>query len=269
MYVGIRAHDLPERDIVSLSEKLAEMDIREIQLALPKSIEGIDFYTGGFTPMLARGIKKELQRNDISIAVLGCYISPSLEDERARQGEIDIFTEGLKYAKYLDADMVGTETPGCSSEKFKSEEAYAITVDSIKKMVSAAEKLGVRIGLEGVFCNPIYSPERMDRLLKEVDSPNLAVIFDPVNLITAENYKEQRQLIDKAFSLYGGKIEAIHLKDFNITDGKKVEVKTFDGIFDYKYLIEKIKAEKPYLPILIEGENQEAFPNIREKLMSV
>ena len=269
MYVGIRAHDLPERDIISLSEKLSKLDIREIQLALPKSIDNIDFGAGRFSPLLARTLKKELSKNDINISVLGCYINLSTEDESARQKEIDRFIEGLKYAKYMYADMVGTESPGYNPEKIQSEEAYALTLDSLRKMVSAAEKLGVRIGIEGVVVHPLYSVEQMARLLKDINSPNLAVIFDPVNLITIENYKEQREIIDKAFSLYGDKIEAIHIKDFNISDGKKLDVKMFNGIFDYKYLVEKIKAEKPYLPILVEGECEASFTNIREKLLSV
>ena len=269
MYVGMRAHDLPERDIVSLSEKLLKMDIREIQLALPKSVENIDFATGKFTPMLARTIKKELSKNDISIAVLGCYINLSLEDEAARQKEIDRFIEGLKYAKYMNADMVGTETGGYNPQEIHSDAAYYVLVDSVSKMVSAAEKLGVRIGLEGVAYHVLSTPEKMQRLLNDIKSPNLAVIFDPVNLITIDNYKNQHEIIDKAFSMYGDKIEAIHLKDFNVLDGKLTGVKIFDGIFDYKYLIEKIKAEKPYLPVLLEGESQETFPNIRKRLMNI
>ena len=269
MLIGIRAHDLPERDITSLSQKLFKLGITEIQLALPKSIDNIDFSTGKFTPMLARNLKTELSKNNISIAVLGCYINLSTEDESARNKEIDRFVENLKYAKYMNADMVGTETGGYSPEKIHSEEAYAVMLDSVKKMVSAAEKLGVRVGIEGVSAHPLSTPEKMYRLMNDIKSPNLAVIFDPVNLITPENYKEQHKITDKAFSLYGDKIEAIHLKDFDIKNGEKIEAKIFDGIFDHQYLIEKIKTEKPHLPILLECESQETYPIVKEKLMGL
>lgn len=53
------------------------------------------------------------------------------------------------------------------------------------------------------------------RVLKEVDSPNLQILFDPVNILDAENYTRDA-LIAQMLDAVGEDIAAIHLKDFVI-----------------------------------------------------
>ena len=149
--IGMRAHDLPGDDIISLSDKIKELGIRTVQLALPKSIKNIDFSTGRFCPNLARYLKSELDRNRISVSVLGCYINPIYEE---REKDVAKFCEFLKYAKYMNADLVGTETGGIApADASVSNEAYEkfyqIFLDSLKKMIKTAESLGVRSALKG------------------------------------------------------------------------------------------------------------------------
>ena len=42
---------------------------------------------------------------------------------------------------------------------------------SMREIVAAAEKLGVIVGVEGVFNHTLYSPARMKRFLEDIDSP--------------------------------------------------------------------------------------------------
>lgn len=261
MNYGMRCHDIcPKGDIDTVLDAVKNNGIHQIQLALGKSIDGFDFNYGHYSPGLARMIRNKLEERDIHVAVLGCYINPTNPDEGARQAEVRKFIEHLKYARTIGADMVGTET-GRYDAAFNvvpytyTEGCYQLLLKSMREIVSAAEKLGVIVGVEAVHDHTLYSPEMMRRFLEDIDSPNVEAILDPVNLISAENYKDQDEVINKAFRLYGDRISVIHVKDFAIKDGKPVFANVGDGLFHYEPLMKNLKQDKPYTAMLLEESN--------------
>ena len=79
-----------------------------------------------------------------------------------KRQEVARFIEHLKYARIIGADMVGTETGRLSSDfrvtpETYSEDGYQLLLKSMREIVSAAEKLGVIVGVEGVFDHTLYS----------------------------------------------------------------------------------------------------------------
>ena len=76
-------------------------DIRQIQLAFGKSISDYDFTTGHYSSGFARTIARELEKNQIHVAVLGCYINPTNPIESRRQAEVARFIEHMKYARII------------------------------------------------------------------------------------------------------------------------------------------------------------------------
>lgn len=261
MNYGMRCHDIcPKGDIDTVLDAVKNNGIHQIQLALGKSIDGFDFNYGHYSPGLARMIRNKLEERDIHVAVLGCYINPTNPDEGARQAEVRKFIEHLKYARTIGADMVGTET-GRYDAAFNvvsytyTEGCYQLLLKSMREIVSAAEKLGVIVGVEAVHDHTLYSPEMMRRFLEDIDSPNVEAILDPVNLISAENYKDQDEVINKAFRLYGDRISVIHVKDFAIQDGEPVFANVGDGLFHYEPLMKNLKQDKPYTAMLLEESN--------------
>ena len=58
----------------------------------------------------------------------------------------------------------------------------------------------------------------MKRFLEDIDSPNVEVILDSVNLIHPDEVERQEEVIDKAFAYYGDRITMLHMKDF-VFDG--------------------------------------------------
>lgn len=250
MNVGFRAHDCAMGEIEKLSDRLAFMGVKNIQLALRKSLKTVDFSKVTFSPGFARHIKKELDKNNIHVTVLGSYINPILEDEDARREQVNLFIENLKYAKYIGADMVGTET-GNPPEGGR-EASYKILVKSIREIADAAEKLGVMFAVEGVYYGTLSTPEYMKRLIDDINSPNMLVIFDITNLLGVDNYQNQREIIDKAFNLYGDRIAAIHLKDFIVEDGRMKRTLFGKGLLDAEYLFSVLKERKPYIDTILE-----------------
>ena len=265
MNYGMRCHDIcPKGTMDEVFDAVKANGIHQIQLALGKSISGYDFNYGHYSPGFGRTIGQKLKERDIHVAVLGCYINPTNPDEKMRQAEVRKFIEHLKYAKAIGADMVGTET-GRYDADFKvvpytyTEGCYQLLLKSMREIVSAAEKLGVIVGIEAVHDHTLYCPEMMRRFLEDMNSPNVEAILDPVNLISAENYQNQDEILEKAFKLYGDRISMIHIKDFVMTDGQPEFAYVGDGLFHYETLMKLLKKEKPYAAMLLENSNTERY----------
>ena len=176
------------------------------------------------------------------------------------------FIEHLKYARILGADMVGTETGRLDPDfnvtgETYTEDAYRLLLKSMKEIVSAAEKLGVIVGVEGVFNHTLYSPARMKRFLEDIDSPNVEVILDAVNLIHPDQVRpeQQKQVIDRAFSYYGDRISVLHVKDFVFDGEDQLFRHVGEGLFCYPPLMERVNEMKPHITMLLENSSRERF----------
>ena len=264
---GMRCHDICKpMALEGLFEKVKENGVTQIQLALSKSINNYDFSLGHYSAGFGNYIRTLLEKNDVHVAVLGCYINPTNPIESKRQAEVARFIEHLKYAKAIGADMVGTET-GRFDPNMKvtpesyTEEGYQLLLKSMRQIVSAAEKLGVIVGVEGVFDHTLYSPARMKRFLEDIDSPNVEVILDAVNLIHPNEVEPQKQaqVIQKAFDYYGDRIGALHVKDFVFDGENQLFRHVGDGNFCYEPLLKLVKEKKPHVAMLFENSSPERY----------
>ena len=264
---GMRCHDLcPKMEMEQLFEEVKANGIRQIQLAFGKSISNYDFSVGHYSAGFARYVGSLLEKNDVHVAVLGCYINPTNPIESNRQAEVARFIEHLKYARMIGADMVGTETGRMDpnmrvNPESYTEDAYQLLLKSMREIVAAAEKLGVIVGVEGVFDHTLYSPARMKRFLEDIDSPNVEVILDAVNLIHPDQVdpEEQRQVIEKAFAYYGDRISALHVKDFVFEGQHQAFRHVGEGMFCYEPLMKLVKENKPHIAMLLENSSKERF----------
>ena len=209
MNYGMRCHDICQKGTMDeVFDAVKANGIHQIQLALGKSISGYDFNYGHYSPGFGRTIGQKLKERDIHVAVLGCYINPTNPDEKMRQAEVRKFIEHLKYAKAIGADMVGTET-GRYDADFKvvpytyTEGCYQLLLKSMREIVSAAEKLGVIVGIEAVHDHTLYCPEMMRRFLEDMNSPNVEAILDPVNLIVQKIIRTRMRFWKRHLSCMG------------------------------------------------------------------
>lgn len=160
--------------------------------------------------------------------------------------------------------MVGTET-GRLDPNMKvvpetfTETAYQLLLKSMREIVSAAEKLGVTVGVEGVFNHTLYSPAMMKRFLEDIDSPNVEVILDSVNLIHPEEVDCQEEVISKAFDYYGDKITMLHMKDFVFEGQDQIFRYVGEGLFHYEPLMKLLKEKKPHITMLLENSRKERY----------
>lgn len=266
MKIGVRAHDYGKLPVETLIEAIRQDGFSNIQLAIPKAIEGI----GGFdqiTPGLIQKIKAVCQQEQVEISVFGCYIEPSLVDETKRQAEVDKFLKGIEYAKQLDARCIGTETTRFNGTEEEREDAFQSLLKSVRTMVQKAEEVGIDIGIEPVAYHTLATPQLTKRLLDTINSPRLKVILDPVNLITVENIKNQESLWQECIELFGDKICAVHIKGIKVNSDNELEKSGLGECqVNFKSILREVITRDPEMPILRE-EAIPAIANLDQKFI--
>lgn len=254
---GVRAHDMGEAPFEELVHSIGEKGMGCMQFALKKSIYEFSVENEALTPGLAMMMKKVLHKNNVDIAVLGCYLNLATPDQEELKKTMDTYKAQIRFAKYIGCGVVGTET-GAVNTEYKpdplndTEEALEIFVKNLGEIVAYAEKTGVTVAIEPVYCHIVNTVEKARKVLDRIDSPNLQIILDPVNLLTVENHERQDEIMKEAFEKLGENIVAIHAKDFRIEGNQKLEVSAGEGGLNYPLLLSWLKEHKPYIHILLE-----------------
>jgi len=258
MRLGVRAHDFGKLPLDELAAQIARQGLSCVQLAPSKAIAGFDADAGRLSPGFAYHVREAFERHCIQIAVLGCYINLGDRDAAQRRPQLDRFKEYIRFARDFGCSIVGTETGSVNSDfsahpDNQGEAAFQTVLASVRELVREAEKFGVFVGIEGVERYVISSPRRLKRLVDEVDSPNLQIIFDPVNLLCAGNHHAQDEVTDEALALLGERICIVHAKDFTIEDERFQELPAGSGQLHYPRLMRWIKQHKPWVNVLLEN----------------
>ena len=262
MQLGIRLHDTKN---LPIEERIAEVHAMGFQcghLALGKVITEFSTEDAALTPGLAMYLKKIFEKNQVDIAVLGCYLNLAHPDPRQLEEIANRYLAHIRFASWLGCGVVGTET-GAPNETYTftpechTEEALKIFTENLRPIVEYAEKMGVVVAIEPVYRHIVCNPVRARRVLDEIGSPNLQIIFDPVNLLDMDNYMERKAIIEEAIDLLGPDIAVVHLKDFVVKDGSLVSLGCGKGQMDYSSILKFIKEKKPFIHATLEDTRPE------------
>jgi len=250
MIIGVRAHDYGKRSPADLFKAISDDGWKAVQLAFPKAIEGIDSFDD-VTPEITIETKTALDKNGVTVAVLGVYVDPGLVDEAKRKEQVRFLLNALPHAKALEAGCVGTET----TVRGENSDIRAL-YRSLEELLPEAERLGVNIGIEPVHRHTLHTPELARQMLRDFPSPNLKIIFDPLNLLTPDTIDTQNELWKRCIDCFGEYITAIHMKGASReldNNGMLADVPFTSSILDHEALFPLIKSLN--VPVLREGAN--------------
>lgn len=260
--LGIRGHDMEEAPFEEWVANIKKKGFCCTQLALKKAIHEFNVNNEAMTPGMAMYMRQIFAENKVDVSVLGCYLNLADPNQERLKKTMDTYKANIRFAALLGCGMVGTET-GAVNEEYKyeeanhSEEALEIFIKNCREIVKYAESMGVIFAIEPVYNHIVYDCKRARQVLDAINSPNLQIIFDPVNIISMDNYKNQDEILEEAFELLGEEIIAIHSKDFVVEDNKIVSKITGEGILNYDLLMSLVKTHKPLIHILLEGTKPE------------
>lgn len=275
LQLGIRLHDVAPG---TLEERLAiakEQGFTCAHLALGKV--GMPNETENLTPGYATYLRHIFEAAGIDIAVVGNYLNLANPDKDKLAAITDKYIAYMRFASLLGCSVVGTET-GAPNPEYKydkeachSEEALETFITNVRPVVKAAERFGVIFAIEPVYTHIVYNPQRARRVLDEVGSPNLQIIFDPVNLLHPDNLDRRDEVIEEAIDLFGRDVAIIHLKDYlrNEDGVSTTQLACGLGEMDYRAVLRFAKERKPYIQATMENtkpENAEAARKYIEDL---
>lgn len=257
MQFGIRLHDAVKAPVEERLRIVKEQGFTCAHVALSKVISENSVAPEALTPGYALYLKRLFDRNELDVAVLGCYLNLANPDPVQLKAIQDKYMANIRFAAHLGAGVVGTET-GAPNVEYKFEEAcwneesLQIFIKNLRPVVKYAEQMGVLMAIEPVVRHIVCNPVRARRVLDEIDSPNLRIILDPVNLLEIYNYEKQDEIIDEAIELLGKDVAVLHVKDFAIRDGKLVSVAVGQGQCHWDRIIPYMKKEKPFMHATLE-----------------
>lgn len=274
MQLGIRLHDIQKAPLEERLQIAKEQGFRCGHLALSKVISEYSVADSALTPGFACYLKRIFADAQLDVAVLGCYLNLANPNEESLKKNQARYLAHIRFASLLGAGVVGTETGAVNEayqyeERNHSDEALQIFIRNVKPVVEYAEKMGVVFAIEPVFKHIVCNPQRARQVLDAIQSPNLQIIFDPVNLLDISNYQDRVRIIHEAIEVLGKDIAVVHIKDFKVEDYALVSVAAGTGEMDYSEIIRFIKKEKPYVHVTLENTVPENAVAAREYIQGL
>ncbi|MCD8105153.1 MAG: sugar phosphate isomerase/epimerase [Lachnospiraceae bacterium] len=274
MQIGIRLHDVKEAPLAGRLRTAHEQGFACAHLALGKVISENPVDDGALTPGYAMYLRKLFAERQMDIAVLGCYLNLANPNPVSLKATTRRYLTSIRFASQLGAGVVGTET-GAPNEEYRfeeachSEEALELFIKNVRPVVEYAEKMGVILAIEPVYRHIVSTPKRARKVLDAIDSPNLQIIFDPVNLLDISNYQNSDELFAETIELLGEDVAVMHLKDYRVEGNQLISCAAGTGQMDYSRIIRFIKERKPYIHATLEDTVPENAVQAREYIQQL
>ena len=274
MQIGLRLHDAEKTSLDKMLINVKNQGFSCVHLALSK-IDGLPADIDALSPGYATWLRHRFEEAGLDIAVLGNYLNLAHPDKQKLKEIQKRYYAHLRFASLLGCSVVGTET-GAPNETYTydkaschSSEALGIFIENLKPVVECAEKMGVILAIEPVYKHIVYSPERARKVLDSINSPNLQIIFDPVNLLHPDNMDRRDEVIDNAIELLGSDIAILHLKDYVLEDGTMRCLGCGLGEMNYEKIIEYMVRKKPFIQATLENTTPQDAVSCREYIKSI
>lgn len=199
------------------------------------------------------------------VAVSGTVnlIHPDLE---VRQSGIDNLKPVIRSAPAIGAPVVTLCTGSRNAEDQwadhadnHSEEAWADLLTAIEQLVPVAEEAGLKLGVEPELANVINSAEAAKRLIDELQSDALTIVFDPANLFEIASLDEQQHIVAEGLERLAGYIGMAHAKD-RTEDGDFTAAG--QGVLDYPFFLGRLRDVGFDGPLVTHGLSADEAPGV-------
>lgn len=255
--LGMRLHDTPQMGLEERLSYIEKQGFTCAHVALSKVLGANESADMALTPGYANILRRMFAEHGIDFAVLGCYLNLANPDRRQLTEIQNRYMAHIRLAALAGCGVVGTETGAPNTEyrfvpECHTEEAFRSFLYGLKPVVRYAEQMGVIIGIEPVATHIVHTPKLARRMLDEIGSPNLQIIFDPVNLLYIQNYENREEILGEAMEILENEIAVAHIKDFRIENGQFVNAAAGTGMMDYRPILKFLKEKKPWIACTLE-----------------
>lgn len=215
--IGVRAHDFGKQEPHDLFMQIADAGFEAIQLALPKAVAGVNSFDDVNLEVVNK-VAKALDDSGLKLAVLGCYLDLTTNDESLMQKNIQTTEKILKVAKDLGAHCVASESTYGKVAAQDRKEYMERLISMVVKVLTMARSVNIPYALEPVFYHALASKELFLQLAHSVGRDHLQVIYDPTNLMDPKYLNCQEQYIASCLAAFAPYADIIHIKDFKVNE---------------------------------------------------
>lgn len=256
MKIGVRAHDFGRREIGEMAGLLHDEEYEAAQLALPKAFMGIESYDD-ITPEKLEQIRTSFEKQNIDIAVFGCYMDLGNPDENVRRYAVDTLKKSMTWAKELGAHVVGTETVYPRLNWELRQQWKPFMMDSILRVMEEAVRVDMPLAIEPVWWHPLEDLETTMEVLEKVgDAAHLRMIFDASNLLKHPETTDQDACWTRWLDAVGDVIDVMHIKDFSLDRRKIYQPEALGaGVMDYTAISRWLEKQEREIYLLREEMN--------------
>ena len=254
---GIFARTFVRPGLKHTLDAVREQGIRLVQLNL--SSAGLPTLPERFEPGQVAAIARIIRDSGLEVAALsGTFnvIDPDVAKRRALVKRLDLLAANCReMGTNLITLCTGTRDPADMWKRHPendSEAAWSDLVESMTEAAQIAERHGITIAFEPELANVIDSAAKARRLLDEIGSDRLKIVFDAANLIRPEELGQMTSIIDDALEILGPDIAMFHCKEISGT-GEVGETAPGKGVLDFNRLFRFAIKSKLDVPIIMHG----------------
>ncbi len=198
-------------------------------------------------------------KSDIKIAGLFGYhniIEPDPAKRKPGAARMELL---IKEWKRFGCPIISTESGTLSKQsewadapENHTDKAYEEFRKAVEKLVKAAEKTGAIIAIEPYYRHVIDTPQRNEKLYRDISSPSLKLTMDPCNYFNNKNLSEMKPMLEEIFRRVGKQTVLAHAKDVKAApDGPGLPAAGL-GVLDYPLYLRRLAELNKELDLILE-----------------
>lgn len=142
-------------------------------------------------------------------------------------------------------------------------DAWSDLCHEMEKAIAIAEKHRVLLGIEPELGNVVNGAANARRLLDDMKTARLKIVFDPANLFETAELDDQRRIVGKAVAGLGQDIAMAHAKDRTLTGAFTA---SGQGVLDYPHFLTALKSAGFAGPLVAHGLSAAEAPDVAKFL---
>ena len=226
MELGIFARTFDGENVEQLLDAVAAHGLRCVHFNL--KCAGLLTLPDAIDTAVCRSIRQAFERRDMKMSALSATFNAIDPNEPLRREQTRRAGELVRSCKLLGTAVVslcsGTRDPidmWRHHPENSSPTAWNDLVDTLEQLLPVAEAERIVLGIEPEVANVVDSARRARRLLDQMQSPWLKIIFDAANLFWPDKLDNMAATLEEAVDLLGPDTVMVHAKDITGDEAKK------------------------------------------------
>lgn len=226
MELGIFARTFDGDGVEQLLDAVAAHGLRCVHFNL--KCAGVATLPDTIDAAFCHSIREAFEQRGLNMVALSATFNAIDPDEQFRRQQTRRAVEILRCCRMLETGVVSLCTGTRDHVDMwryhpenSSPAAWSDLIDTLEQLLPVAEAERVILGIEPEVANVIDSARKARRLLDQIRSPWLKIIFDAANLFWPDKLDDMTATLNEAVDLLGPDIVMAHAKDITGDEAKK------------------------------------------------